>query len=174
MAPLALLTLGLITGGVGWSIRQSRRREVSEPAPAIQLKRLTYDSKAFGPALSPSGEFVAYRFHDGAQDSIKLKNVANGSTVQIMPPINEGYDDLVFSPDKAQRYLYMIDGMNGEIRVIERSSMSVLAAFGRPGRQAGEFTALHNIAVDRQGNLYTSEVQTGQRIQKFRRVDQQL
>jgi DNA-binding beta-propeller fold protein YncE len=81
--------------------------------------------------------------------------------------------DLVFSPDPAQRYLYMIDGMNGEIRVVERSSMSVLAAFGRPGRQAGEFTALHNIAVDRQGNLYTAEVNTGQRIQKFRRVDRQ-
>src|SRR5205085_2644953 len=89
LVALAVLTLALITGGVGWSIRQSRRREVSESAPAIQLKRLTYDSKAFGPAVSPSGEFVAYRFHDGAQDSIKLKNVANGSTVQIMPPIKE-------------------------------------------------------------------------------------
>jgi len=81
--------------------------------------------------------------------------------------------DLVFSPDKAQRYLYMIDGMNGEIRVVERSSMAVLASYGRPGRQAGEFTALHNIAVDRQGNLYTAEVNTGQRVQKFRRVDRQ-
>jgi DNA-binding beta-propeller fold protein YncE len=81
--------------------------------------------------------------------------------------------DMVFSPDSAQRYLYMIDGMNGEIRIVERSSMSVLSSFGRPGRQAGEFTALHNIAVDRQGNLYTAEVNTGQRIQKFRRVDRQ-
>jgi hypothetical protein len=43
----------------------------------------------------------------------------------------------------------------------------------RPGRQAGQFTALHNIAVDRQGNIYTAEVQTGQRIQKFRRIDAQ-
>ena len=29
---------------------------------------------------------MAYRFHDQDQDSIKLKNIANGSTVQIMPP----------------------------------------------------------------------------------------
>jgi hypothetical protein len=49
----------------------------------------------------------------------------------------------------------------------------VLARFGRPGRQAGQFTALHNIAVDRQGNIYTAEVNTGQRVQKFRRVDAQ-
>ena len=81
--------------------------------------------------------------------------------------------DLVFSPDRAQRYIYLIDGMNGEVRIVDRASKNVLASFGRPGRQAGEFTALHNIAVDRQGNLYTSEVNTGQRIQKFRRLDAQ-
>jgi lactonase family protein with 7-bladed beta-propeller len=81
--------------------------------------------------------------------------------------------DLVFSPDREQRFIYMIDGMNGEVRVVDRASKQVLGRFGRPGRQAGEFTALHNIAVDRQGNLYTSEVNTGQRVQKFRRVDRQ-
>jgi len=81
--------------------------------------------------------------------------------------------DLVFSPDKGQRYLYMADGMNGEVRIVERASKNVVGRFGRVGRQAGEFTALHNIAVDRQGNIYTSEVQTGQRIQKFRRLDAQ-
>src|SRR3954469_24913159 len=81
--------------------------------------------------------------------------------------------DLVFSPDREQRFIYLIDGMNGEVRVVDRASKQVLGRFGRPGRQAGEFTALHNIAVDRQGNLYTAEVQTGQRVQKFRRVDPQ-
>jgi len=81
--------------------------------------------------------------------------------------------DLVFSPEREQRFIYMIDGMNGEVRVVDRASKQVLGRFGRPGRQAGEFTALHNIAVDRQGNLYTAEVQTGQRVQKFRRLDRQ-
>ncbi len=79
--------------------------------------------------------------------------------------------DLVFSPERAQRFIYMADGANGEVRIIERASKEVLGRFGQVGRQAGQFTALHNIAVDRQGNLYTAEVQTGQRIQKFRRLD---
>ena len=57
--------------------------------------------------------------------------------------------------------------------IVDRATKQVLASFGRPGRQAGEFTALHNIAVDRQGNIYTSEVNTGQRVQKFRRLDPQ-
>jgi sugar lactone lactonase YvrE len=81
--------------------------------------------------------------------------------------------DLVFSPDKAQTFIYMIDGMNGEVRIIARAGKDTLARFGRPGRQVGQFTALHNIAVDRQGNIFTSEVNTGQRVQKFRRLDAQ-
>jgi DNA-binding beta-propeller fold protein YncE len=81
--------------------------------------------------------------------------------------------DLVFSPDKEQKFIYMIDGMNGEVRVVDRASKETLGRFGRPGRQVGQFTALHNIAADRQGNIFTSEVNTGQRVQKFRRVDLQ-
>jgi len=81
--------------------------------------------------------------------------------------------DLVFSPDADQKFIYMIDGMNGEVRIIDRTSKETLARFGRPGRQAGQFTALHNIAVDHQGNIYTAEVSTGERVQKFRRLDKQ-
>jgi len=81
--------------------------------------------------------------------------------------------DLIFSPDPAQRFIYMIDGSNGEVRILSHATYEVLARFGRPGRQAGEFTSGHNIAVDHQGNIYTAEVNTGQRVQKFRRVDQQ-
>jgi DNA-binding beta-propeller fold protein YncE len=79
--------------------------------------------------------------------------------------------DLVFSPDREQKLIYMIDGMNGEVRIVDRASKETLGRFGRPGRQVGQFTALHNIAVDRQGNIFTSEVNTGQRVQKFRRTD---
>jgi DNA-binding beta-propeller fold protein YncE len=81
--------------------------------------------------------------------------------------------DLVFSPDKDQKFIYMIDGMNGEVRIVDHASKETLGRFGRPGRQVGMFTALHNIAVDRQGNIFTAEVNTGQRVQKFRRLDMQ-
>ena len=81
--------------------------------------------------------------------------------------------ELVFSPDKEQKFIYMIDGANGEVRILDHGSKEILGRFGRVGRQAGQFTALHNIAVDHQGNIYTAEVNTGQRIQKFRRLDPQ-
>jgi DNA-binding beta-propeller fold protein YncE len=81
--------------------------------------------------------------------------------------------ELVFSPDKEQKFIYMADGANGEIRILDHKSKEILGRFGRVGRQAGQFTSLHNIAVDHQGNVFTAEVTTGERIQKFRRLDVQ-
>jgi DNA-binding beta-propeller fold protein YncE len=85
--------------------------------------------------------------------------------------MNGSVYEIAFSPDPEQKYIYMVDGSNGEIRIVERATQQTVGRFGRIGRQAGQFTAVHNITVDRLGNIYTAEVQTGQRIQKFRRLD---
>jgi DNA-binding beta-propeller fold protein YncE len=87
--------------------------------------------------------------------------------------LNGAVSELVFSPDREQRFIYMVDGVNNEMRIIARASNETLARVGRPGRYAGQFHVVHNIAVDRQGNVYTTEVNTGQRVQKFRRLDPQ-
>jgi DNA-binding beta-propeller fold protein YncE len=79
--------------------------------------------------------------------------------------------ELAFSSDPEQKFIYIVDGSNGEVRIVERASNEIIGRFGRVGRQAGEFTAVHNVAVDQAGNIYTAEVQTGQRIQKFRKLD---
>ena len=47
----------------------------------------------------------------------------------------------------------------------------VLAKFGEAGRMAGEFKWVHNVALDSKGNLYTAEVGTGRRAQKFNRTN---
>jgi DNA-binding beta-propeller fold protein YncE len=117
--------------------------------------------------------YVCDRTHDRLQIFRKDGTFVSEHVFEKETRGNGSVYDLVFSPDREQRFLYMIDGMNGEVRIVDRVSKQTLGRFGRPGRQAGEFTALHGIAIDRQGNLYTAEVQTGQRVQKFRRVDQQ-
>jgi DNA-binding beta-propeller fold protein YncE len=80
--------------------------------------------------------------------------------------------DLVLSEDRAQRYIFVADGANNQILVIERESGKVLSRFSRPGRMAGELKWVHNMAIDSKGNLYTAEVGTGRRAQKFLRVAQ--
>ncbi len=78
--------------------------------------------------------------------------------------------DLVPSEDAAQRYLLIADGTNNEVRIVERATGEKIGSFGRPGRQAGDFHWVHNIAIDSEGSVYTSEVDTGKRAQRFRRV----
>src|SRR5438477_369795 len=60
--------------------------------------------------------------------------------------------DMVLSHDAAQRNLYVADGANGRIYVLNRADGAQLSSFGRTGRMAGEFKGVHNIAIDRQGN----------------------
>jgi DNA-binding beta-propeller fold protein YncE len=84
--------------------------------------------------------------------------------------LNGSVSEVAFSQDAGQRYVYMVDGVNNELRVVERRSLSTLARIGRPGRYAGQFHVVHNVAVDQQGHVYTTEVNTGQRVQRFRRV----
>jgi DNA-binding beta-propeller fold protein YncE len=75
--------------------------------------------------------------------------------------------DLDFSADRAQTYLYAADGENNHVWMLQRESGRILARVGRRGRQAGQFHWVHNLAVDSKGNLYTTEVETAKRVQKF-------
>lgn len=75
--------------------------------------------------------------------------------------------DIAFSKDPAQRFIYMADGANEHVYVIERKTMKVLTSFGSGGRQPGEFLGVHSIATDSKGNIYTTETYTGKRLQKF-------
>ncbi len=75
--------------------------------------------------------------------------------------------DLEFSPDQAQTYLYVPDGTNMKVWILDRERLEVVGSFGRGGRNAGRFEWVHNIAADSRGNLYTTEVNTGKRVQRF-------
>ena len=75
--------------------------------------------------------------------------------------------DIAFSKDKAQQYLFMADGRNERVYVIDRQSLEVITMFGDGGRQPGQFFAVHSIATDSKGNLYTTETYEGKRVQKF-------
>jgi DNA-binding beta-propeller fold protein YncE len=75
--------------------------------------------------------------------------------------------DIAFSKDPQQKYLYLADGKNEKVYIIERATMTVLTSFGDGGRQPGQFFAVHSIATDSKGNIYTTETYEGKRLQKF-------
>ena len=75
--------------------------------------------------------------------------------------------DIAFSKDAAQKYIFLADGKNERVYVIDRQSLAVITQFGDGGRQPGQFFAVHSIATDSKGNLYTTETYEGKRLQKF-------
>ena len=77
--------------------------------------------------------------------------------------------DIALSEDSEQKYLYVADGTNNEIHILLRKTGKELGSFGRQGRYAGEFHWVHAIAIDSYGNVFSGEVDTGKRVQKFTR-----
>jgi DNA-binding beta-propeller fold protein YncE len=75
--------------------------------------------------------------------------------------------EIAFSKDPQQKYIYLADGENDRIHILDRESLEVLTTFGEGGRQPGEFYGVHSIATDSKGNLFTTETYRGQRVQKF-------
>ena len=75
--------------------------------------------------------------------------------------------DIDFSHDPEQKWIYLADGQNMKVYIIERETMEVVTAFGDGGRQPGMFFAVHSIAVDSNGNIFTTETYEGSRLQKF-------
>jgi DNA-binding beta-propeller fold protein YncE len=75
--------------------------------------------------------------------------------------------DIAFSKDPQQKYIYMADGMNDIVRIVDRQTLQELTSFGDGGRQPGQFYGVHSIATDSKGNIYTTETWEGKRLQRF-------
>jgi DNA-binding beta-propeller fold protein YncE len=71
------------------------------------------------------------------------------------------------SADPDQRFLYMIDGANHHVWILNRSTLQVIARFGQQGIFGGSLNIPHAIAVDSKGNIYVGENFDARRFQRF-------
>jgi DNA-binding beta-propeller fold protein YncE len=97
----------------------------------------------------PDGSFIKEMF-------IAKETLGSGSVWEI-----------AFSKDAQQKYIYLADGENDQVHILDRDTLEVLTSFGDGGRSPGEFYGVHSIATDSKGNIYTTETYRGQRVQKF-------
>jgi DNA-binding beta-propeller fold protein YncE len=111
--------------------------------------------------LNPAGEAGKCGFVKEQFVSIKTNNLP-GTAVSMN-----------FSTDAKQSCLYVGDNSNMTMYVLKRDTLEELGRLGRSGRETGEFHWLHQVSIDSHGNLYTAEVDTGKRIQKFIRYGEE-
>ena len=118
----------------------------------------------------PSADGMVY-VCDRVNDRIQVFR-KDGSFVKekIIAPLTRGDGsvwDIAFSKDAPQKYIFLADGKNQRVYVMDRQSLDILTTFGDGGRQPGQFFAVHSIATDSKGNIFTTETYEGKRIQKF-------
>lgn len=135
-----------------------------EDPPAQQFRNPVH-------CADPSNDGLVY-VCDRANDRIQVFKT-DGTFVKekFIAPLTLGDGsvwDIAFSKDKAQRFMYVADGKNMKVYILDRESLEVLTSFGDGGRQPGQFFAVHSIATDSKGNIFTTETYEGKRVQKFK------
>jgi len=75
--------------------------------------------------------------------------------------------DIAFSNDAQQRYVFVADGHDKKVIVLQRDTLAEVGSFGTGGRLPGQLLAVSAVAVDSRGNLYTGEQHHGKRVQKW-------
>src|SRR4029077_10874848 len=58
---------------------------------------------------------------------------------------------VAFSPDKAQKFLYICDIKNDTIWFVDRQTGKIMGRLGQMGENGGDFFGLHMIATDSKG-----------------------
>jgi len=92
---------------------------------------------------------------------VKQVRLAQQGTVV---PVPAGF---AFSPDRKQQFLYVVDSGPMQVAVFDRATMTQIGTIGMRGPKPGEFDIVHHMAADSKGNLYTAEIVTNRRAQRF-------
>jgi DNA-binding winged helix-turn-helix (wHTH) protein/Tol biopolymer transport system component len=95
---------------------------------SVHITKLTDSGMAQDVAISPDGRFVVYSLNSADKDSLRLRQVATRSEVEILSP-GPGFHGLTFSPDGTYvyfvrsdpnnpyfKYLYSVPVLGGPVR----------------------------------------------------------
>jgi hypothetical protein len=99
--------------------------------------------------FTPEGKFIKEAW-------VSKRTLGDGSTW-----------DIAFSNDPQQKFIFLADGKDERVWILDRQSLEILSSFGDGGKMPGQFYAVHSIATDSKGNIYTTETYDGRRLQRF-------
>jgi DNA-binding beta-propeller fold protein YncE len=79
-------------------------------------------------------------------------------------PVPAGFS---FSADPKQQFLYVVDSGPMRVVIFDREKLTQIGAIGMRGPKPGDFDIVHHMAADSKGSLYTAEIVTNRRAQRF-------
>ncbi|MBA3632254.1 MAG: serine/threonine-protein kinase [Acidobacteria bacterium] len=106
---LGFLVLAAIVVFSAWWFRPAIFGKPQPVFSSPQVSRLTEDGKSRLPEISPDGKYIAFVNSDSGMNSLKVRQVATDSTVQIVPPMNLEFKRPTFSPDGSYVFYNSVD-----------------------------------------------------------------
>jgi hypothetical protein len=169
-----VLVYDLATGAYkrGWGAYGRPLAEISNDSPP-----------AYDPAAPPRRDFQgsvhAVRI---SADGLVYVSDRQGNRIQVFTKQGEYVQEffvapwtldrgaagsITFSRPPAQAHLFVTDIMNNVVWILDRKTGATVGEIGFMSRSGGGFHWVHVAASDSRGNLYTGEVDTGKRVQRF-------
>ncbi len=142
---------------------ENRPSQYDPDAPPPQQFRVVHSVRISGDGLV----YVCDRTNDRLQVFTKSGRFVREARIAPGTFGSGSVWDLGFSTDPAQSFLFVNDGTNQLIYVLDRQTLEVVSTFGGAGHWAGQFYGAHNLAVDSRGDLFVTETYEGKRVQKF-------
>jgi eukaryotic-like serine/threonine-protein kinase len=100
--PGAAVAAVLVLAGLGVGWWTWHRKAPPAPRPAFQSMRMSTQTNrgdVFEAALSPDGRYLAYLAGTAGRVSLRVRQVATGSDVEVLPTRDAGLEGPTFSPD---------------------------------------------------------------------------
>ena len=126
---LAVLLIAIL--GIGWWYVGRISAETNAPilSAPFSSESLSSNSRVLRAVISPDGKNVAYTSGlSGEKQSVWLRQLDSSNNVQIIPPSDEIYFDLAFSPDG--NFLYFVRGPKPDDPPAQKNTLSRISVFG--------------------------------------------
>lgn len=127
-------------------------------------------STVHGVAITPDGvvwiaDRVGNRMQQFRIDGTYIREAFVARPTKVASGTVYGF---AFSRDPQMAYVYVTDGSNKRVHILDRQTLREVGFVGGTGGQlAGSFYHLHGAATDLSGNLYTAEAAGNARLQRF-------
>jgi Tol biopolymer transport system component/DNA-binding winged helix-turn-helix (wHTH) protein len=124
----ALLAVFLVVAavGAGWWFEKSRGTELTAPilSAPFSIEKLSTDGKVVHAMISPDGKNMIYTSGKGSEkQSLWLRQLDEGVSIEIIPPSNDVYAGLAFAPDGKQFYFVRRSRLTADPAAIYRISI---------------------------------------------------
>ncbi len=93
----------LVIGVIGWW-QAGRGPTATGSSGRVSIERLTTTGTAIDAAISPDGSHLAWVESAGGMQGLRLRRLAQGETLELVPPAVVGYWGIAFTPDGSRLF----------------------------------------------------------------------